>query len=226
MYERGDLKVLHEPFIYLYYVGDAKKKLKFFEIDPQHPTSYEAIRNMILDSAERGPVFFKDMSYYITDYIFDDPDFIHRVTNTFLIRNPRQSIPSYYNLDECVLSEEIGLEAQWHHFEFVQKITQSNPIVIDAEELQANTETVIRYYCKLLGLDFLKTSLSWDRAVPEEWQHLAGWHGDLDQTAGIGNKQSQKRLVEDDPHLRSLFEHHDPFYQNLKKYCCVDMERY
>jgi hypothetical protein len=30
MLERGDLKVFHEPFIHLYYLGDAKKSIEVF----------------------------------------------------------------------------------------------------------------------------------------------------------------------------------------------------
>jgi hypothetical protein len=60
MLERGDMTTLHEPFIYLYYVHDRKKTLDYFDPDPDHPTSYHDIREMVLAAAEQGPVFVKD----------------------------------------------------------------------------------------------------------------------------------------------------------------------
>lgn len=86
------------------------------------PTSYEDLRDMLLERAEQRPVFFKDMSYYVMPRIIEDHDFCRRLTNCFLIRNPVASIPSYHQLDPEVTSLEIGLEAQWNHFEALQSV--------------------------------------------------------------------------------------------------------
>ena len=51
MLERGDLTTLHEPFLYLYYVHDARKRLPHLEVNPGRPTSYEDIRSMVLGGA-------------------------------------------------------------------------------------------------------------------------------------------------------------------------------
>jgi len=85
MLERGDMATLHEPFLYLYYVHDAKRRLPHHDIDPERPTSYEDIRSTILDAARTRPVFVKDMCYYVSDYVHADEDFIRRMTSTFLI---------------------------------------------------------------------------------------------------------------------------------------------
>ena len=111
MHERGDMITFHEPFIYLYYVHDAKKGLLHFERDPDHPTSYEGIKGAILNAAEHKPVFVKDMCYYVADYILDDRDFLRRIKSTFLIRDPARSIASYYKLDPD-LQEAHGIAAQ------------------------------------------------------------------------------------------------------------------
>ena len=64
MLERGDLATLHEPFLYLYYVHDARKRLPHLDVDPRRPASYEDIRTMVLETARARPVFVKDMCYY------------------------------------------------------------------------------------------------------------------------------------------------------------------
>ncbi len=134
MLERGDMITLHEPFMYLYYVHDAKKELLHFERDPEHPTSYEDIKGAILDAADRKPVFVKDMYYYVADYVQGDHNFVRRVKNTFLIRTSEKSIPSYYRLDQDVTLEEFGLEAQHRHLELVRETNGELPIVIDADD--------------------------------------------------------------------------------------------
>ena len=218
MLERGDLKVFHEPFIYLYYVGDGKKKLAYFDVHPDHPTSYVGIKEMILKGALDQPVFAKDMSYYVSDYIDKDPGFVKRVTNTFLIRHPAKSIPSYYKLDHAVLNEEIGLEAQWRHFEFAREVTGKTPLVIDADDLQRDAEATMRAYCAALDLEFLPHALSWSAEIPQQWKHVAGWHGDLAKTEGIGTKEGGNVDVNNSRTLRAYFEHHLPFYQKLRAF--------
>ncbi|MFW5641097.1 MAG: sulfotransferase family protein, partial [Thermodesulfobacteriota bacterium] len=61
MMERGDLKVLHEPFSYLYYVESGKATIPQEYEDPNHPRSYDGIKDFILGHGETKPVFFKDM---------------------------------------------------------------------------------------------------------------------------------------------------------------------
>ncbi len=218
MLERGDLHTFHEPFLYLYYVHDAKKKLRHFEPEPGHPVTYEAIKRMLLEAAEAGPVFVKDMSYYVTDHVLGDASFIRRTQNTFLIRNPERSIPSYYKLDPKVTEEEIGLEAEHRHFERVRELTGRTPIVVDAEDVEADTEATMRLYCDALGIGFIPESLTWTAPVPQNWQHVAGWHTDLAQTKGIA-KRTEKRLdLDAAPHLRRLYDHHLPHYRALRKH--------
>ncbi|MGD2271409.1 MAG: hypothetical protein PVI06_13470, partial [Desulfobacterales bacterium] len=62
--ERGDFKVLHEPFSALYYVYEKRVDCPGQHIDPDAPMSYPDIKNWILQEAEKAPVFFKDMCYH------------------------------------------------------------------------------------------------------------------------------------------------------------------
>ena len=134
MLERGDLTTFHEPFLYLYYVHDAKKRLAYFDIDPAHPTSYGDIKQMILQAAETKPVFVKDMCYYVADYILEDQEFLRRIKSTYLIRDPKKSLISYYKLDPDLTSEEVGLESQYKQFCLTADLTGKTPIVVDAED--------------------------------------------------------------------------------------------
>lgn len=218
MLERGDMTTFHEPFIYVYYVHEAKKALPCFDVDPDHPTSYLDIKRMLFAAAERRTIFVKDMCYYLTEHIMDDPEFIQRIRNTFLIRTPEKSIPSYFKIDKQLSSEEVGLEAEYRYFERVVELTGQTPIVIDAEDVQADTEGTMRAYCRALGIEFIPESLNWHTAVPEAWQFVAGWHGDLSKSKGIAKSVASSTRTDDDPRLRQYCEHHLPFYLELRKH--------
>lgn len=218
MLERGDMTTLHEPFIYLYYVHDRKKRLDHFDPDPSQPTSYQDIRAMIVAAAEHRTVFVKDMCYYVADYILDDHEFLEMITSTYLIRDPVRSIASYFKLDPGLTSEEIGLELQHRQFTHTAKVTGKVPLVIDAADLLADTENVIRTYCERLDIPFLEHSLSWSHELPEDWKHVAGWHSDLTGSKGIRKTADGDFRLEQNSRLMELYHHHKPFYDDMWKH--------
>ncbi|WP_283176701.1 hypothetical protein [Gemmobacter sp. 24YEA27] len=54
MRERGDLDCAHEPFMYDYYVHRAIRQMPHFDVRPDHPVSYPAIRDHLLARAAKG----------------------------------------------------------------------------------------------------------------------------------------------------------------------------
>ena len=222
MLERGDFTTLHEPFLYLYYVHDGRKHLPHFDIDPQRPTSYGAIRSMVLEAARHRPVFVKDMCYYVHARIHRDVDFIRRMTSTFLIRDPARSIPSYFRLDPAVTLEEIGYEAQYRCFERIGEITGQTPVVVDAADLAADPAGTLRAYCRALGLPFMPEALEWEAELPDTWRDIGGWHADLAGSRGIGKLQPPSGPdLDAAPHLREYYEHHLPFYRKMRAHRLV-----
>ena len=217
MLERGDMTTLHEPFLYLYYVHEGRKRLPHLDVNPQRPTSYEDVRAMILETARTRAVFVKDMCYYIVNHIRDDVDFIQRMTSTFLVRDPAQSIPSYYRLDPGVTLEEIGCEAQFRCFERFAQVTERTPLVIDAADLAANPVGTLRAYCRALDLPFVPEALKWSAELPDAWQDVGGWHADLANSTGIAPpRPSDGPGLDAAPHLRDYYAHHLPFYARMR----------
>ena len=217
MLERGDMTTLHEPFLYLYYVHEGTKHLPRFDVDPRRPASYEDIRSMILETARSRPVFVKDMCYYVHDRIHCDPEFIRRMTSTFLVRDPARSIPSYFRLDPNVTLEEIGYEAQHRCFERIGEITGRTPVVIDAEDLAEDPPGTLRAYCRALGLAFMPQALEWNGGLPDEWRDVGGWHADLAGSTGIAKPRPPTGPgLDAAPHPRDYYEHHLPFYRKLR----------
>ncbi len=223
MRARGDLTCLHEPFMYDYYINRAKRQMPHFEAKPDHPQTYEAIRDSILAKAEAGPVFFKDMSYYVMPQLFDDPDFVKRVTHSFLVREPLASIVSYAKLDPEVTIEEIGIEAQWQH---VERLLASGgkPVVVQSEKIQADPIGQMQRYWQAVGLDDKPSALDWGDKPPEDWQQVSGWHQDVmasstirprDAAAEQKTREEFSTLQATMPHLQSYLDHHAAFHRRL-----------
>lgn len=226
MRERGDLTCFHEPYMYNYYVERAVRVMPHFEVDPDKPRTYEAIRDLLLEAGEAGPVFFKDMSYYVIPRIFEDRAFAERLTHTFLIRDPVKSILSYYKLDPDLTLEEVGLEAIWAHIEAARELTGEVPAVLHAEAVQADTAGIMAAYWRKIGLAPAPHALSWGtKEVPDDWQEVTGWHGDVLSTGGIqpmsedearAQQAAFEQAAEAAPKLRQFLDHHRPFYDKAK----------
>jgi hypothetical protein len=227
MRARGDLECLHEPFMYDYYINRSTRQMPHFDALDDHPRSYDAIRDMILEKAERRPVFFKDMSYYVVPHIFADPVFLARVTHSFLIRCPKASIVSYAKLDPDMLLEEIGLEAQWRHAEYLMGRTGRAPVVVQSESVQADPHGQMRKYWQAVGLPDRPEALDWKEPAPDDWQQVQGWHQDVMSSKTIRPISAEQaarteadfaRLVAAAPRFQSLYDHHRPFYDRLRAF--------
>ena len=219
MIERRDLEVFHEPFSYLFYVEEQKGTCIPEQMDEQHPRTYPEIRDMILSTAQEKPVFIKDMSLYCLDYLLDDIDFLASIENTFLIRNPAKTIPSYYALNPNVQQEEIGCQQVLDHFVKADEIMDKTPVVIDADDFQARPEETVAAYCDALGVPHVQEAMEWESGSRNEWAIWEKWHQECAESTGIqSKKQTYKVTVENNETLAKYYEFHRPAYEELYEY--------
>ncbi|MDH3667621.1 MAG: hypothetical protein OEN23_11895 [Paracoccaceae bacterium] len=218
MRERGDLDVLHEPFMYHYYLAQPHRPFADFDPDPGHPRGYEAIRDMILAEAKDRPVFFKDMAYYVLDRLPADPGFMGAVTHAFLIRDPAASIVSYHRRDPGFACAEVGLEGQWRLYCALRDAGHSAQI-IRADDVRADPAATMARYWSAVGLDDRPDALSWDTAVPRGWESVADWHRDTLQSGAIRPPETgpdpRAELAALGPPWTDYEAHHRPFYDAL-----------
>jgi hypothetical protein len=218
--ERKDYNVLHEPFSPLYYVYEKRVDCPGQHIDPTVPMSYPDIKNWILTEAEKSPIFFKDMCYHPYDHVMKDPEFIKKMTNTFIIREPEKTILSHYVMNPDVTSEEIGYETEYNLFMKVKEITGTTPVVIDADELENDPFGVTRAYCDAAGIPFVAEAMSWDGGTHiKSWDSWKEWHVDAAESCGIQkNMETFDFKLDDKPNLRKYYDYHMPFYEKLFKH--------
>ena len=219
MRERGDLTVLHEPFMYHHYLTTKDRLFPDFRPDPAHPATYEDIRAMIRDIAASQTVFFKDMAYYVAEALPADADFAAEMSHAFLIRDPVESAVSYARRDPDFTRSELGHEAQWRLYEALRARGYA-PLVLTADQLRGDPEGTLRQYWAHTGMSFAAHAFKWDDRVPDGWEAVKDWHGEVLASGAI------RRPPRSDPAatlaaLGALYvehaAHHAPFYARLRK---------
>ena len=216
MMERGDFKILHEPFSYFYYVHKQEATISQQYVDPDHPTEYAGIKDRIVAAAAEAPVFFKDMCAHCFDELNDDHAFVQRLTNTFLIREPAKAIASYYAMNPDVTVGEIGLKQLCGIYETVVSLGMQ-PIVIDADDLEDDPAGTINAYCQALGIPFIPESLTWAPEHKAQWEIWKDWHKDAARSIGIQkNVETYAVTVENSDHLKRLYDDQAPYYRKMR----------
>jgi len=225
MRERGDCICLHEPFMYYYYVHLARKEMPYFQIDPDQPTGFTDIIDMFFERAQSQPVFVKDMAYYVLPEIRAHDNLATALNHVFLLRDPYRSIVSYFNLDNDVASDEIGINAQKQLFDWIERKSGKPPLVLLSDHIQSNPQMAAELLWAYLDLPANYNALQWQNThTPKEWGQVETWHQKTMQTSGIQKesgdaetaRQNFHSLAKSHPRLQSLFDDHQASYIFLK----------
>lgn len=225
MRERGDLQCFHEPFLYDYYLHRRRGDFPHFQPEPGRPTDYESIRDGLLEAARHAPVFFKDMSYYVLPRIYTDRPFAARLTNTFLIRNPKAALASYHAKDPAFTNLEAGIEAQWRHYCWLAGSgLDKTPPVLRSEAVQHDPEATITAFWQRIGLAPKPEAFTWSpESLPRDWQEVAGWHGAVTESTAIRAPEPEEKIrrrfesaVAERPVLEHYRRWHQPAYDAFK----------
>ncbi|WP_087924437.1 sulfotransferase family protein [Streptomyces albireticuli] len=211
MIERGDFTTVHEPFAYLTEFG-------FSEVGGVRATEERGVLDALRGLAGRGPVFFKNTMDERYPGVLADAGFLARdARHVFLIRHPRETIASYYAIDPGVKLRRIGFETEYELFEAVRRQTGEPPLVIDAHDLMADPEGIIRAFCLRVGIDFRPKALAWRPESRGEWQPSREWHHDVDASSGFRAPEKDEYVdVEGHPVLSGYLAYHLPYYNALR----------
>jgi hypothetical protein len=210
MAERGDFQVLHEPFSNLAEFGRVR-------VGDRKVRSMAVLPGAIRALAATGPVFFKDTTDARYPALLADQQFLASdAVHTFLIRHPRQTIASYYMLNQHVRCDQIGVEALHEIYTRVAALTSIRPVLLDADDLVRDPSAMVQAYCDRLGCAYLPRALSWSPGHRNEWQATQGWHADVAASSGFSDGSSRHCVdVDSHPVLSGYLRYHLPFYHQL-----------
>ena len=214
MIERGDVAVLHEPFLAL---TQGEAVLVPTPAGSSVPAASAAeLVDRLADLARARPAFIKEVLDYRYPYVFGHPDELAWMTHTFLVRHPQQAISSHYAMKPTVTCPEIGYEWLWELFQLMWSATGRRPLVIRSEDLLQDPAAEIEAYCETVGLPFLPGALRWTPGDRPEWQRHRSWHLDAIRSSGFASHDNlYPDTVDNHELLRSFYEHHLPYYQRI-----------
>ena len=197
------------------------------------PSVYDSADEKLLANYDGcSALFAKNMGYFIPKERYETYAEGRFATfkHTFLIRTPLKSIPSYERArKKCNFPFPDGLNAFIELYGLFKLMQSRGKVtaVIDADDLQADPEKVMQYYCTATGLPYDKKMLSWTPGVVEDWttfRYYREWHSSAMFSSGF-NVGVQGSATEDGhilPAVKEQLEKEMPYYEALHKHRTIN----
>ena len=169
------------------------------------------MRELLAGEGDPGPdiLFMKQMAHHLVDI---DQSFMQRAQNIFLIRDPRQMLPSLTIQMPHAKLADTGLETQWHLYRGLTDAGQQ-PAILDSRELLLDPGTVLQKLCAHLEIPYTDDMLSWPAgARPEDgiWAHH--WYHAVHRSTGFSVEVAKENFPE---RLEPLLAQCKPWYDKL-----------
>ncbi len=157
----------------------------------------------------RDVLFMKQMAHHLVDI---DRDFMRKTCNIFLIRDPRQMLPSLTVQMPHAKLADTGLETQWHLYRGLTDAGQQ-PAILDSRELLLDPGTVLEKLCAHLEITYTDDMLSWPAgARPEDGIWAPHWYHAVHRSTGFSVEVAKENFPE---RLEPLLAQCKPWYDKL-----------
>jgi hypothetical protein len=219
---RKDTIVLDEPFYAFYLEATAKQHPDAGEIIAHGETDWRRAVAKCLQGG-RGLsvptgyeiIYQKQMTHHLLPQV--DRDWLGKVTNCFLIRDPAEVICSYIKKNDDPTLEDLGFVQQLEIFDWVREHAGAIPPVIDARDVLQNPERMLRSLCQAVGVRFDEAMLSWPPGLRETdgiW--AKHWYGEVANSTSFQPYRPKNAQVPE--RLRSVYERCRECYEELAQF--------
>ena len=141
-------------------------------------------------------------------------DWTDKVTNCFLIRDPREVILSYSKKYEITSVYQLGFPQQSALFTKLNEKNGATPIVLDSKDILQNPKNMLQKLCEKLEIPFSDKMLSWPKGKRDSdgiWgKH---WYNTVEQSTGF--QAYQKKIEKISNEYTAIYEESMAFYQQL-----------
>lgn len=145
-------------------------------------------------------------------------DWIDRVTNAFLIREPERVLSSYAKAWSDVTLEDIGAPQQLDLFERIADRLGHAPPVVHAYDVLATPRETLAALCSAVGIPFLETMLAWPagrRQSDGVWAPV--WYAAVEASTGFG-PPDERPLPQLLGAMARIADAARPLYERLEKH--------
>lgn len=210
--QRNDIRVVDEP-LYGHYlrVSGADHPGRDEIVDAMNCDG-DAVMEALLSAEENDPLrrlFLKHMAHHLVGI---DLGFLNDTCNVFLIRDPRDMLPSLSVQIPAATLADTGLKRQWELYELLRSAGRA-PVVLDARELLLNPAAILARLCLHLDLEFDPCMLRWDAGpIAEDGLWAPHWYHNVHKSTGFAPYRQKDAFPE---RLSALLEECRPWYDKL-----------
>lgn len=214
---RSDTFVHDEPF-YAYYLQST---------DYEHPGADEVIATYESDWCKvaeqligiipdgKSIYFQKHMTHHMLDNM--DWDWILKLTNCFLIREPRRVLNSYTRVISNPEIDQLGLPQQVELFHYVHRNTGKIPPVLSEKDVLTNPGRALSALCEAIDIPFMDSMLKWPagkRTTDGCWSKY--WYSSVEKSTEFMPYHVDNRPVPE--YLQDLLAACDELYNQMAQY--------
>ena len=113
-------------------------------------------------------------------------DWLHKLTNVFLIRDPREMLTSLIKVTPNAGVDDTGLPQQWEMFTRLREETGNIPAVIDSRDVLEDPYGMLMTLCDAVGVPFMEEMLLWEpgpRDTDGVWAKY--WYAAVESSIGF-----------------------------------------
>jgi len=158
---RGDCAVSDEP-LYAAFLSDTQLDHPGHDdIIAAGETNYKkVITDLLGDAPDKRSLWYqKHMAHHLLPNY--DRDWIPKLTNILLIRDPTEVVASYVKSRAAVSPEDIGVPQQRKLYDEITQATGKAPPIIDAGDFLRAPAKYLQAVCNYLNIEFTDRMLHW-----------------------------------------------------------------
>ena len=211
---RPDTVVCDEPLYAHYLKLTGRDHPGAGEIIAACETDWQKVVTMLTGPIPGGKAIYyqKPMAHHLLPGM--DRDWVLKLDNCFLIREPSAMIVSLSKVIPWPGVEETGLPQQVELFDMITAATGAEPPIILARDVLKNPAGMLAALCGRLGVPYSDVMLSWEpgpRATDGIW--AKHWYANVEKSTGFEPYVEKSAVVPD--HLRGVLDKCERLFEKL-----------
>jgi Sulfotransferase domain len=210
---RADTAVVDEPLYPFYLEATGKEHPMAREVIASGETDWRKVIAGLTREVPGGKAIFyqKQMTHHLLPDVARE--WLGKLTNCFLIRDPAEVIASYIKKNDDPALEDLGFVQQAEIFDWARAHSGSIPPVIDARDVLRNPGRMLRLLCEAVGAAFDPAMLRWPAGLREtDGVWAKHWYGEVAQSTGFAPYRERpvevpERLQEIEARCRECYDH-------------------
>lgn len=191
--QRPDTQVIDEPFYahYLKTSGAVHPGMELVLAEMENDGN-EVLKSIVKHAQSCPVLFLKNMAHH---WVGLDYEHLKNFDHVFLIRDPREMLPSLIRQIPGPVLRDTGLKMQVDLFNYLVE-RNNNPVVIDSKELLKNPKDILQKVCNHLQIRFYDEMLSWEpgpKNYDGVWAKI--WYQNVHKSVGFTPYYEKKDLL-------------------------------